>query len=323
MAEKFLAIKSYWTHQHYHKRGAPWIKLYASVLADATFVQMPEAAQAQLMKLWVLASQFGHPLPNKPKLLAGKIGTTGKFHLATLIDAGFIIPCDENASKDASNSLAESSSCSTEIEGEREEELEKTLLPRNAGEAEAEAGLAAMLETDADRNALTAVIAKASNRLACIQALRSMLTGNDPALPQPTPSAFGQALRDMSVNNAQPTARKIRNYVLDAVRSQRELSRPPAEAMRSHSAGSHRPTSNGNGRGALMFGEIQKLIRELRQPGQAANRFIPRKEIEALGPDVVAAYDAIGGADRVLAATGKDVGFVLRDFVDALEAAHV
>ncbi len=108
---KFLAVKDFAKYQHYKDRNPPWIKLYGGVLRDATFLQMPEAAQAQLIKLWLLASQLGHPLPNNPRFLAGKIGTTGKFHLATLTEAGFILPCEqtetESASKDSPEMLAE------------------------------------------------------------------------------------------------------------------------------------------------------------------------------------------------------------------------
>lgn len=107
---KFLFIKKFRDFQHYHTRGAPWIKLYAALLSDPEFLALTEVAQAQLMKLWLLASQFGHPLPNNPKLLAGKIGTTGRFHLQAMIDAGFIIPRNENASTDASESASESAS---------------------------------------------------------------------------------------------------------------------------------------------------------------------------------------------------------------------
>lgn len=105
---KFLAVKGFDRFQHYRDRNPPWIKLHATLLTDLAFLEMPEAAQAQLVKLWVLASQMGHPLPNKPKLLAGKIGTTGKFYLAAIIAAGFLIPCNEFASTDASGALAES-----------------------------------------------------------------------------------------------------------------------------------------------------------------------------------------------------------------------
>lgn len=98
-----LAVKGFATFQHYHNRNPPWIKLYGTILSDVAFLQLPEAAQAQLVKLWVLASQFGHPLPNEPRLLAGRIGTKGQFHLAALIEAGFLIPCEQNASSVASN----------------------------------------------------------------------------------------------------------------------------------------------------------------------------------------------------------------------------
>jgi hypothetical protein len=62
------------------------------------------------MKLWLLASQLGHPLPNNPKFLAGKIGTTGRFHLAAIIAAGFIYETDDSASEDASKNAGPSAS---------------------------------------------------------------------------------------------------------------------------------------------------------------------------------------------------------------------
>lgn len=233
---KFLAVKHWWKHQHYHKRGAPWIKLYGRLLTDPEFLQLSEVAQAQLFKLWLLASQMGHPLPNNPKLLAGKIGTTGRFHLDRIIAAGFLIPCDELTRETLAenrNAQQENASESCEaLEERREERGEKQPLLPTAAEAEAEATLALMLESDADRNALTVVVSRATNRHACLVALTSMLTGNDPVVPQPSPRVFGQALRDMATNGAQPTARKIRNYIADAAR--------PSSAA---------PSGSSNGRG--------------------------------------------------------------------------
>lgn len=89
-----LVVKNFERFQHYRDRNPPWIKLYGDVLVDLQFVQLPEVAQAQLIKLWILASQFGHPLPNDPKLLAGKIAAKGRFYLPEMIAAGFIIPTD-------------------------------------------------------------------------------------------------------------------------------------------------------------------------------------------------------------------------------------
>lgn len=128
MTPAYLAVKDFARFQHYRDRRPPWIKLYATVLTDLDFVQLPEAAQAQLVKLWVLASQMGHPLPNNPKLLAGQIGATGRFYLPELIVAGFIIPLAESggnassgasrlASNGASSPLADSLAKSSALAG--------------------------------------------------------------------------------------------------------------------------------------------------------------------------------------------------------------
>jgi hypothetical protein len=93
-AHRFLAVKDWHRFQHYSDRNPPWIKFYTELLSNLDFLQLVEAAQAQLLKLWLLRAQFGR-LPNDPKLIAGKIATTGKFHLQALIDAGFIVPTDD------------------------------------------------------------------------------------------------------------------------------------------------------------------------------------------------------------------------------------
>lgn len=102
MSATHLVVKNFEKFQHYRNRNPPWIKLYGDVLVDLAFLELPEAAQAQLVKLWVLASQLGHPLPNQPKFLAGKIGTKGRFYLDAIIASGFLIPCNQNASDFAS-----------------------------------------------------------------------------------------------------------------------------------------------------------------------------------------------------------------------------
>jgi hypothetical protein len=93
---RFLAVKDWHRFQHYSDRNPPWIKFYTELLANLEFLQMPEAAQAQLAKLWLLRAQFGR-LPNDPKLLAGKIAVKGKFHLQAIIDAGFLVLTDNPA----------------------------------------------------------------------------------------------------------------------------------------------------------------------------------------------------------------------------------
>jgi hypothetical protein len=93
VTSRFLAVKDWHRFQHYSDRNPPWIKFYTDLLVNVDFLQLPEIAQAQLAKLWLLRAQFGR-LPNEPKLLAGKIGVKGKFHLQAIIDAGFLVLTD-------------------------------------------------------------------------------------------------------------------------------------------------------------------------------------------------------------------------------------
>lgn len=97
--------------------------------------------------------------------------------------------------------------------------------------------------------------------------------------------------------------------------------RPPA------SGGARPPKAPaGTGRATIMLGEIRKLARVTQQPGQAERRFIPRTEVEKLGADVLEAYEAVGGAERILSTTGEKMSFLIRDFTQALEstgAVHV
>src|SRR5262245_49060467 len=93
---KHLAVKNFREFQHYKDRNPPWIKLHRSILTDPAFLFLSEVAQAQLMKLWVLASQAGNPLPDDEKFLARSIGTK-RLRLEEIVGAGFLIPV-ENAS---------------------------------------------------------------------------------------------------------------------------------------------------------------------------------------------------------------------------------
>lgn len=50
-------MKDWHKFQHYAKRRPPWIKSYAAVLLDDRFLELSDAEQGQLMKLWLVASQ--------------------------------------------------------------------------------------------------------------------------------------------------------------------------------------------------------------------------------------------------------------------------
>lgn len=127
MAERYpcLAIKDWTKHQHYSKRRPPWIKLYTALLDDAQFLALPEVAQLQLVKLWILAARMCHPLPYDARLLAGKIGCKSKLQLDALIASGFLVPCYQ----DASIVLAKREQNATPLSTEnREQRIESVLV---------------------------------------------------------------------------------------------------------------------------------------------------------------------------------------------------
>lgn len=89
----------------------------------------------------------------------------------------------------------------------------------------------------------------------------------------------------------------------------------------SKKGGEKRPPRK-TGEAALLLAKIRALAEQNQSSGQGAVRFIRRERVTELGADVAVAYDAIGGADRVLSAAGKEHSFLARDFADALEAAR-
>lgn len=318
----FLAVKNFSRFQHYRDRNPPWIKLYGDVLVDAAFLQMPEAAQAQLMKLWVLASQFGHPLPNNPKLLAGKIGTTGKFHLASMVAAGFLIPCRDVASA----AIAES----------QQNDIPSVRGRIERSELEDDAVAEKLAEHGVDEPSLTALYVTIWSNKAVTEKWGE----------QPHPYTQGasvelaeqlrkrgmawQTVRDsiyrQCAESRQPRPPRAPNYFRRGIEddweqelARRAVARTPDISPASVAA---KPASS-QGRGAMMLADIRALVVETRLPGQAVNRFIPKAKVAALGADVLKAYEAVGGAERVLNCPGEQMGFLVRDFTNALEAARV
>ncbi len=91
---KFLAVRNWQKFQHYRDRNPQWIKLYGELLDDHNFLSLPEPAQAQLMKLWILASRRNNRLPADARTLKVLIGASGKLHLSALIDGGWLVDAD-------------------------------------------------------------------------------------------------------------------------------------------------------------------------------------------------------------------------------------
>jgi hypothetical protein len=337
----FLAVKNFDRFQHYRDRNPPWIKLYGDLLVDLEFIQLPEAAQAQLVKLWILASQLGNPLPNDPKLLAGKIAAPGKFHLATIIAAGFLIPCTNSASGALAAVLADgeqNDSPSVRGRNQRSElevvdDRENSLEPPT-GERELSAlyltiwSNAAVTERWGERPSpyTPANAVELEQRLrgigvdwqvARLSIYRQCRESKQPHPPR-GPGYFRQGIE--SDWNAELARRAVRlsGELPPAIADTTGLSAPPVSPI-----GPPRVlASNAKGDAALVFGKIRSLVCESQAPGQAKMRYIKKMDVAAMGPDVLAAYEAVGGSGAVLNTADDKLSFLITQFTNALEAAR-
>ena len=87
---KYLRVKKWDEHQHYTDRDPPWIKVYNRLLDDYEFLALSEAAQSQLMKLWLLASRTDNKIPFDMTFIASKIGAKSAVDIEGMIVAGWL-----------------------------------------------------------------------------------------------------------------------------------------------------------------------------------------------------------------------------------------
>jgi hypothetical protein len=189
---------------------------------------------------------------------------------------------------------------------------------RTVGEPDAETALAQRLENDADRAALTAVIAAAPFRPSWIAELTASLDGmhGDPL----TPRQLGVILRDYVGNgdHLRPNFKHFRAYLS-------RPDRPSADAAVFASANGRTKTGPPASDAVKILGKIRGLIQQSDTVANGIRRFIPRKDVEALEgeyPGTIAAYIAIGGADAILGCEPAKLSFLTRDFAAALQAAR-
>jgi hypothetical protein len=87
---KYLSMKDYARFQHYKDRSPPWIKLYNTLLNDFAFLQMSEAAQINLVKLWLLASRHDNAIPYNLVYITGQLQPKSALDIDELVINGFV-----------------------------------------------------------------------------------------------------------------------------------------------------------------------------------------------------------------------------------------
>lgn len=98
----YLRVKNWEQFQHYTDRNPPWIKLHRSLLDDYEFSRLQDASKAQLILIWLFASQNGGRIPEDASFLQLKLGLKKPPDLEFLVNQGFLI-----VEQDASTTLAQ------------------------------------------------------------------------------------------------------------------------------------------------------------------------------------------------------------------------
>jgi hypothetical protein len=183
------------------------------------------------------------------------------------------------------------------------------------GKVAGELSLARRLEDDTDRLALTTICATVP---APHQWVAEAAVSLDGMHGKPlTPRQLGDALKQFVGKGrhlaSPPSFREFQAFLKSA-------STPP-ETKGSPEPGSVDSRATTGEAGAILV-RIKELRGKATPPGQAAVEFIRRTDVEALGRDVFAAYDAIGGAEAVLKTSGDKWSFLVRDFAAALTHAR-
>jgi hypothetical protein len=89
---RYFSVKNFEHHQHYKQVDRPaWIKLYARVLDDFEFSELPDRSKAHLLLIWSLASQMKNRIPYDERWVGSRIRATEPVNLEALEQAGFIV----------------------------------------------------------------------------------------------------------------------------------------------------------------------------------------------------------------------------------------
>lgn len=121
-------------YQHYEAKNPAWVKLYASVLDDYDFAQLPDESKYHAIALIPLASRIENHVPDDSVWVGQKISAKSSVDLALLVSIGFLRVCDcdscslKNPEKSCKNLDPEKRRDRVEGETERDSSLRSESL---------------------------------------------------------------------------------------------------------------------------------------------------------------------------------------------------
>lgn len=90
----FLRVNNLSKYQHYEAKNPAWVKLYASVLDDYDFAQLPDDSKYHAIALIPLASRIENHVPDDSVWVGQKISAKSSVDLSLLVSIGFLRVCD-------------------------------------------------------------------------------------------------------------------------------------------------------------------------------------------------------------------------------------
>lgn len=130
----FLRVNNLSKYQHYEAKNPAWVKLYASVLDDYDFAQLPDESKYHAIALIPLASRIENHVPDDSVWVGQKISARSDVDLALLVSIGFLGVCDcdscslKNPEKSCKNLDPEKRRDRVEGETERDSSLRSESL---------------------------------------------------------------------------------------------------------------------------------------------------------------------------------------------------
>lgn len=131
----YLRVKNWEKFQHYKKRDPPWIKLHRSILSDPDFVSMPESAQYELVRVWLLASSRQGVVSSRQDLVRKMSGLRRLRYWKLFIKRGFLFEdasiLQAHCKQDA---IAEREAYKEEGETETEKDVRRSVRKKRESE---------------------------------------------------------------------------------------------------------------------------------------------------------------------------------------------
>lgn len=161
---EYISVRNWDQFQHYKDRDPPWIRLYHRLLDDYEYTSLPDAAKAHLMGIFMLAARTENRIPNDPKWIGAKIGSTSRVQLNRLTHFLDGVPdCERGASgaqskrKPSRDAHARSASVSVSVSDQKEFDRFWDHYPKRKAKRDA---MKAWVQTKNDRPPIDDLIAK-------------------------------------------------------------------------------------------------------------------------------------------------------------------